>query len=105
MIANSIEHYDDELSRELTRLTVEANLRTRELGFKPYIAPALSSAAISLVLTMEGKWHYSSNFLGGIYMGSKNRYTPAGLEIESLPLPEKLYERLEQAYKGLEAVL
>ena len=105
VIANSIEHYDDELSRELTRLTVEANLRTRELGFKPYIAPALSSAAISLVLTMEGQWHYSSNFLGGIYMGSKNRYTPAGLEIESLPLPEKLYERLEQAYKGLEAVL
>lgn len=105
VIANSIDHYDDERSRELTKLTVEANLRTRELGFKPYIAPALSSAAISLILTMEGKWHYSSNFLGGIYMGSRNRYTPEGLEIESLPLPQALYERLEKAFKGLEEVL
>lgn len=105
VIANSIEHYDDEISRELTRLAVEANLRTRELGFKPYVAPALSSAAISLILTMEGKWHYSSNFLGGIYMGSKNRYTLQGLEIESLPLPEALYGRLRQAYDGLGAIL
>ena len=105
VIADSIAHYDDALSRELTRKTVEANLRTRELGFKPYVAPALSSAAISLILTMEGKWHYSSNFLGGVYMGSRNRYTMGGLEIESVPLPEKLYERLEQAYEGLGAIL
>lgn len=105
VIANSIQHYDDELSKELTRMTVESNLRTRELGFKPYVAPALSSAAISLVLTMEGKWHYSSNFLGGVYMGSRNRYTLGGLEIEPLPLSDKLYERLFKAYKGLEAVI
>lgn len=105
VIANSIEHYDDERSKELTKLTVEANLRTRELGFKPYVAPALSSAALSLILTMEGKWHYSSNFLGGVYMGSKNRYTLGGLEIESLPLPDKLYQRLSKAYYGLEAII
>ncbi|HIV34617.1 MAG TPA: lactate dehydrogenase [Candidatus Blautia intestinigallinarum] len=105
VIANSIQNYDDELSKELTQMTVEANLRTRELGFKPYVAPALSSAAISLILTMEGKWHYSSNFLGGVYMGSRNRYTMGGLEIEPLPLPGKLYERLQKAYQGLEAVL
>lgn len=105
VIANSIENYDDERSAELTKMAVEANLRTRELGFKPYIAPALSSAAISLILTMKGEWHYSSNFLGGVYMGSRNRYTMQGLEIESLPLPQKLYERLTRAYEGLGAIL
>ena len=105
VIANSIEHYDDALSRELTRLAVEANLRTRELGFKPYVAPAISSAAISILLTLRGEWHYSSNFLGGVYMGCKNRTTKYGLEMEALPLPEALFSRIEKAYQSLEAIL
>ena len=105
VIANSIKHYDDALSRELTRLAVEANLRTRELGFKPYVAPAISSAAISILLTLRGEWHYSSNFLGGVYMGCKNRTTEYGLEMEALPLPEALFLRIEKAYQSLEAIL
>ena len=48
MAANSIEHYDDALSRELTERVVQANLEMRRLGFKPYVAPALSSGALSL---------------------------------------------------------
>lgn len=104
VIANSIEHYDDALSKELTRLSVTANLKTRETGFKPYLAPAISSAAIPLILTMEGKWHYSSVFIGGTYMGCKNRLSPAGIMMETLPLPESLYERLERAYYNLEAI-
>lgn len=105
VIANSINHYDDAVSEELSRLAREANLRTREAGFKPYIAPALSSAALSILLTLEGKWHYSSNYLGGVFMGAKNRWTSAGLELEPLPLPQELYSRLERAYKGLEAII
>ena len=105
VIANSIEHYDDALSRELTHLAVEANLRTRELGFKPYVAPAISSAAISILLTLRGEWHYSSNFLGGVYMGCKNRTTEYGLEMEALLLPEALFSRIEKAYQSLEAIL
>ena len=105
VIANSIEHYDDALSKELSRLAIEANLRTRELGFKPYVAPAISSAAISILLTIRGEWHYSSNFLGGVYMGCKNRTTEYGLEIEALPLPEALFQRIQRAYQNLEAIL
>lgn len=104
VIANSITNYNDTISKELTKLTVEANLTTRKLGFKPYIAPALSSAAISILLTLEGKWHYSSNFLGGVYMGCKNRTTKAGLEIESLPLNEELYCRIKRAFQNLEEI-
>ncbi len=105
VIANSIAQYDDALSKELTRLAIEANLRTRELGFKPYVAPAISSAALSLLLTLRGEWHYSSNFLGGVYMGCKNRSTEYGLELEALPLPEALFARIEKAFRGLEAIL
>lgn len=104
VIANSIEAYDDSLSKELTQLAIDANLRTRDLGFKPYVAPAISSAAISLILTLQGEWHYSSNYLGGVYMGCKNRSTHWGLEIESLPLPKQLFYRLEKAFRGLEEI-
>lgn len=103
VIANSIDNYDDSRSKALTKLAIEANLRMRELGFKPYVAPAISSAAISLLLTLRGAWHYSSNFLNGVYMGSKNR-SVNGVEIESLPLPEALFERIQKAYDGLEAI-
>ncbi len=101
VIANSLEHYDDALSRELTRLTVEANLRVRELGFKPYLAPALSSGALSVLAAVEGRDHYSSTALGNVWFGSRNRLTLQGIQVADPPLPEPLYERLEQAYRNL----
>ena len=105
VVADSIEHYNDELSKELTELVVTANLKMRALGFKPFVAPAFSSGAISLILTLRGEWHCGSVFLGGIYMGVKNRYTPWGLETEILPLPEKLYERIVLAQDNLKAIV
>lgn len=101
VIANSISSYDDELSKELTQLAVTANLEVRKTGFKPYIAPALSSGAISIIYTLEGKWHYSSNYIGGVYMGAKNRNISAGLEIEKLHMPDELFERLKYTYDVL----
>ena len=103
VIANSIANYDDVRARELTKLAIEANLRMRELGFKPYVAPAISSAAISILLTLRGAWHYSSNFINGVYMGSKNR-TQMAVEIEQLPLPAALFARIQNAFDGLEAL-
>lgn len=101
VIADSIAHYNHELSLELTQKAVEANLEVRALGYKPYIAPALSSATISILLTIRGEWHYSSNYLGGIYMGAKNRTGGCGVEFEHLPLPEQLVRRLEAVVEEL----
>lgn len=105
VIANSIEHYDDALSRQLTELALTANLKMRELGFKPYVAPALSSAAISVLLTLRGEWHYGSVCLGDIFMGVKNRYTPTGLETEDIPLPDGLFARLTETQDILRAII
>lgn len=105
-IANSIENYDDALSQELTERTVTANLWMRKLGFKPYVAPALSSGALSLLLTLRGEWHCGSVFLDGIFMGVKNRYTPAGVETELLPhIPDALYGHIVDAAEHLKTVL
>ncbi|MBO5564928.1 MAG: lactate dehydrogenase [Lachnospiraceae bacterium] len=104
VIANSIAAYDDALSGELTEKVVGANLEMRSLGFKPFVAPAYSSGAISILETLRGKWHYGSVFFGGIYMGVKNRYTSCGLEHEILPLPDALYARIAAAEAALHAV-
>ena len=97
-IANSLSDYDEALSAALTERTVTANLKMRELGFKPYVAPALSSGALSLLLTLRGEWHCGSVFLDGVYMGCKNRYTPAGIETELLPsMPDALFAHIEDA--------
>lgn len=105
VIANSIENYDDELSKELTELAVTSNLKTRDLGFKPYIAPAISSAVINIILTLKGEWHYSSNFIDGVYMGCKNRSTKHGLELEQLPLNKELFARIEKAFINLGEII
>lgn len=116
VVANSISGYDDELSMELTRLTIESNLKVRELGFKPFIAPAISSGAYSLIATLAGEWNYSSVWLGrdgdGAFLGIKNRIRNCGdngavgarVEFENLPLPKRLYERIEHAYENLRAL-
>ena len=105
-IANSIDHYDDALSQELTQLTVTANLKMRALGFKPYVAPAMSSGALSLLLTLRGEWHCGSVFLDGIYMGVKNRFTPAGVETELLPhIPDPLFAHIRAAADHLKTIL
>jgi len=101
VIANSLTRYDDALSRELTQLTVEANLRLREIGAKPYIAPALSSGALSVLAAVRGQWHYSSGCLGGVSFGSLSRITAAGNERANPEIPDLLYKRLENAYEHL----
>lgn len=105
IIANSIENYDEELSEYLTKTTKGANLEVRALGFKPYIAPALSSGAMSIIATIKGEWHYSSSFIGGVYMGCKNRLQPYGVEIENMDLPEKLFDKINATYKMLETII
>ena len=104
-IANSVTAYDEDLSRELTGLTNTANLMMLELVFKPYVAPALSSVALSILLTLRGEWHYGSVLLDNVYMGCKNRFTPFGIETELLPaIPDRVFSHLRQAAEGLRAV-
>ena len=77
----------------------------RSIGFKPYMAPAISSGAISLILTLRGEWNYSSVYLGkgsdGAFLGIKNRIDRGNAVLEDIPLPEALYRRIEVSYRNL----
>lgn len=105
IVANSIDHYNHALSLELTEKTIAASGQIRDLGFKPYIGPALSSGALTILDTLVGRWNYSSVYFGkgdeGAYLGVKNRRTPYGIQVEDINLPERLYDRTKCAYDNL----
>ena len=70
----------------------------------PVTAPALSSGALSLLRCLRGQWHCSSTYLGGVFMGARNRVTAAGTELERLPLPRQLQDRLQTTMDRLRAI-
>ena len=96
-------NYDAAISAELTEKTRTANLRVRELGFKPYLAPALSSAAASLLRLVRGQEHYGAVPLGGAYFGCVSRMTRFGPELRREALAPALRAELEKTYAALEA--
>lgn len=102
IVANAAcDGYDDELSRRLTDLTRTANLQVRELGFKPYIAPGLSSAAVSLLRLVRGEEHNGAVPLGGVYFGCLNRMTEHGVLLCREAICEPLLARLEETHRTL----
>lgn len=105
IVADSIVNYNNKSSIELTDRVKNANIEVRNTGYKPYIAPAFSSGALSLISTLKGEWHYSSNFMGGVFMGAKNRLLNSGIEIEELNLDEKLLKRIQETYEGLGIII
>lgn len=110
VVANSVSNYDDDISRELTELVKSANMKVRELGFKPYIAPAMSSGAISVIEMLKGNWTYGSVWLenpfgaeGKSYFGMLSRLTEDGWELEEAAYPPELLERLRESFeKGID---
>lgn len=102
IVANHPTEYDETLSETLTQAAVAANLRVRELGFKPYIAPALSSAAVSILRLVRGQTHYGAVPMGGAYFGCQSRMTAQGLFVTRHPLHPALYRRIQTVQHALE---
>ncbi|MGN0276178.1 MAG: lactate dehydrogenase [Hominisplanchenecus sp.] len=107
VLANSMDpgSYDDSCSRKLTQLTVNANMEVRALGFKPFLAPAMSSAVLTVLALLRGEWNYSAAYLNGLYFGALNRQTENGVEWEETPIPDLLFARLEETYNNLREIL
>ena len=93
--------YDEALSGRLTELARTLNLQVRELGFKPYIAPGLSSAAVSILRMLRGDWFESAVPLGGCYFGCRSRLCGAAAETYRETLAPALITRLETSWAAL----
>lgn len=103
VIANAPdENYDGERSRYLTHKAETANLEVRSFGYKPYIAPGLSSAAVSVLRALRGDWHDAAVPLGNAYFGCRARLGRHGPELRREPLNAQLMERIQESYGKLE---
>ncbi len=105
IIANDISNYDEHISKKLTELTINANMEVRDLGFKPFVAPAISSGAISIINTLKGNWHYSCVYIDDCYLGIRNRYLDGKTEVESIPAHPQLIEKIEYATQQMKSIL
>ncbi len=107
VIANAHgDSYDDEVSLELTRRAETMNLQVRSYGFKPYIAPGLSSAAVSVLRAIRKEWQDAAVPMGGVYFGCRARFSELGPETlreEPHPLLRKRIEKSYLALKGFNA--
>ena len=101
VIANDPVAYDPVLSQRLTALTVGANMEVRALGFKPYIAPALSSACLSILGLLRGEAFYGAVPMGGVYFGCRCRRERGAFVPEWAPLDPALAARIQSAWEAL----
>ncbi len=102
IIADHIKKYDHEKSLKLTEKTIKANLDIRSVGYKPFIAPAFSSAALSILAYLQGKEHYSTVYVDEVFFGCKNRAVALNLfDVEQNVLSPVLLERLKNTYEEL----
>ncbi len=83
-----------------TRQTVAANVEVRALGFKPYIAPAVSSACLSILQLIRGEAFHGAVPLGGVYFGCRSRRM-GGFASCTEALHPALVARIEAAWQAL----
>lgn len=105
IVADSIINYNESISDYLTDRTVNANKEVRGFGFKPYVAPSLSSGALSLIATIKGDYFYGSTYMGSAYMGSKCRLYNNHIEVEQLVIPDALDIKLKETYDKLVSII
>ncbi len=100
-----VDNYSDvnmTISKSLSEKAVMANLAVRDYGEKPYIAPALSSGALSIVAMLEGRWQHSAVYFDNVFCGVRNRMTPNGIELKTIPYHKQVDQWLIQTLKQLE---
>lgn len=102
VVAANVHDENQEDSVQLTSKVVTANLEMRALGFKPYVAPAISSGAYSIVTFLSGESQYTAHFVEGVYWGARNQLMDYGVEIEHIKLSSGLRDRVKKSYEKLE---
>lgn len=102
VIVDDIENYSEKTSEELSVLASDSKYMLKELGFKPYIAPSISSGVLPIISRIAGSYSYSSIYIGGAYFGVKNRATSAGFEIERIKMSDSLFEKIKETHKKLQ---
>lgn len=99
-------YYDDDLSRAMTERAANLNYVLRKIGFKPYLAPAVSSGAMTLLSLLRRESAYATAWIGGIPYGCRQRLGEDGQWLkESSELDKALSKRLQAGHQRLAATI
>jgi hypothetical protein len=92
---------DPALSAAMTQAARTGNYRVRDLGFIPFIGPALSSIALTLPALLGGREVLASSFLDGIYFGApcRLRWGLAPTRRQAAPAVQRQVEALHGLVK------
>lgn len=101
IIINSLKNYKSKDSTFLTNKTIVDNFRVRKTGYKPFIAPALSSGSIQIIKALKGENHLSAWFIGEVFFGSNNIYKDKFTRI----FPINLINKKEKFIQSKELIL
>ncbi|MBI4916824.1 MAG: hypothetical protein HY825_13330 [Acidobacteria bacterium] len=91
---------DAERSACLTRAAREGNFRLRDLGYLPYVGPAVSSIALTLPPLLAGREVLASVALDGVFFGA-----PARLEWGAYPTARRIGPAARADLDALHAML
>jgi hypothetical protein len=101
IVTTDPEEENTEIDLPLNEAVVTANLAVRATGFKPFIAPAYSSGALSILNALRGHWHDSTVMIDGVAVGIRNRIGAGGVEIEKKALHPSLLGRIVKTAEEL----
>ncbi len=101
IVTTDPEETHPEIDGPLNEAVVTANLAVRATGFKPFIAPAYSSGALSILNALRGHWHDSTVMIEGVAVGLRNRLGAGGVEIEKKRLSPGLLDRILETAEEL----
>lgn len=91
---------DAALSEAMTQAARRGNYRVRDLGFLPFIGPALSSLVLSLPALLAGTEVLASSCVDGVYFGS-----PCRLDWGLVPCPRPMAPAVRGRLEDLHALL
>lgn len=98
LVINDLHNYSQEESLCIQEACIHDNLVLRKLGYKPYIAPAISSAAFSILDFFLGNWHYATYCRNDIFFGGKFKNIEQGLYINKIE-DHRVVDKIKEHYQ------
>jgi hypothetical protein len=100
LVFDDPEQPDLALSEAMTRAARNGNYRIRDLGFLPYMGPALSSIVLTLPRLLAGQEVLASGYVNGVYFGA-----PCRLRWGLTPTLRRVAPPVRQQLEGLHGLL
>lgn len=107
-IIDDIRNFNEKESVRLTRETISLNIRVRELGYLPYVAPGMSSGVLSVISLLNGQPFFGALWNGKMVWGSKIirkdgfwGWLPLGNDPRLSELLDENQEKIDSQYKQL----